>query len=194
MSLERHWKPCITRHWKGTGNISIRFKIKPRDKKKKFAHEGLPKSEDNNNASQAAILLKLKETYGIKKFAAEKLINQYGIQRLEEEMIKIESSSSYLSSNIKNMGGYLVCFLSNEFSQLPSNEIQLTRRRKAEKVKEVEFKKERDLIKKNNAYSKYVQKQVVMKGISMPFFCQFILASYPSIVSGLSSKEEHFLE
>ncbi len=140
--------------------ISIRFKIKPRDKKKRFAHECVSKEKDINDATNQSILLKLKAIYGVKEPAGEKLIHQYGIHKIEEEMIKIESSTSYLGGKIKNMGGYLVSFLSNEFSQLSSNKVQLVSRRDAENAKELAFKKEQHQLNKDRKYSAYIHKVV----------------------------------
>ena len=96
--------------------VSVRFIMKERKARKKLS---VPPHINNENcktdASSELLTEKLIQTYKIKPSILKEIIGKYGLSKINQQVLNVESSAQYINGNIKNLGGYLVDALKNDY-------------------------------------------------------------------------------
>jgi len=180
---------------------SIYFKLKGRAKKKKFISHVLNKQQDKQkervSIGEEQLIDQLRDRYGISQQESLKLIDKYGQEKIDEKIVQIESSPSFLSGAIKNLAGYLIDALNKDYQPVVSSkERALSLKREEEQKKWLEKKKKEKQEELKYKYDKYVSSKIdevifneeKMKSESMQKILNNWLKSCDSITSGAYRK------
>jgi plasmid replication initiation protein len=100
--------------------ISIRFRLKEREKKKKLGISTITEKPStsviyNNNERDADLIRQLKEEFKITNDQIGKLLTEYETDFIKEKIHFIKISNSYIAGKIENLSAYLLCALKENY-------------------------------------------------------------------------------
>jgi hypothetical protein len=145
--------------------IRIRFKISLREKKKWLGSNLIQKGRaDGENQVEEDTLLKIVKQNLLQEFLvtqekAHQLIENYGLGYVHKKIELIKNSKNYQNGNIKNVTGYLMDAIKNDYQQINSIEIRERKERiEYEKNKKIQQQSEEEC-KLKKAYEKYLAEE-----------------------------------
>jgi len=104
---------------------------------------------------------KLRERYGINQQESLNLIDKYGKEKIDEKIVQIESSPSFLSGAIKNLAGYLIEALNKDYQPVVSSQVRALLLRKEKENKEWEGQRKKEQQEKiQGQYKEHVNSQI----------------------------------
>jgi plasmid replication initiation protein len=153
-------EPELTRQ--GSKVTGIRFLLKAKGKKKRFVPtENSYAAAGSLSEQEATLLQRLKADYGFADKEAKQLLQKHTAATVEEKLIQIESSHSFLAGKIKNLSGYLIDALANNYQVLKSSQLVIDKKQRERNSSEEEARAEAKRTEmRQQQYSKYLNLEV----------------------------------
>ncbi len=140
--------------------VSIRFKLKEREKKKMLGVNLIDRGGENYSIIETALALQLKNKFVLSNKQLKSIFDEYSEEFIVQKLTIIESSKDYLSGKIRNLSGYLLAALKGDY-QLPksSSELMHDSRKEVEEKENIEKQKKLKEEEHRQRYSDYVTVQ-----------------------------------
>lgn len=140
--------------------IKIRFALKERAKRTRL---GTLASDDENEVESGTATLrsKLIMQFGLSPTQAESVLNDYQHDFIKEKMKVVESSKNYQCGKVKNLAGYYLSALKNDYQAAKSSVDRLKEKRREEKITLENLKQlERQVEEIKKAYVSYREETI----------------------------------
>lgn len=144
--------------------INIRFKLKQREKKKRFGMslvgEGREVQQLELSTVQVELVHELRK-YGLHEEEIKKLLQAYDSEFIFEKIKLVKSSEIYMSGEIRNVAGYLIKSIKNDYKlpKISRELIDIDIKEKEEQMNELrKSMKDQEKLKQN--YSEYLNEKV----------------------------------
>lgn len=139
----------------------IRFKLKEREKKKKLGASLIVEEEGAIFTTDSELTTKLLNQFGLSKAQLKMVLDEYDPAFIMQKLVLIETSKEYLTGNIKNLAGYLLTALKQDYqlSKSSADILHLSKKQEEEKKQEGNRKKLQEEQQRQH-YADYVTMQL----------------------------------